>query len=680
MNLSWLEWKNTPWGKATWGQWRYALRNSIAMILALYIAFEFQMDEPYWALTSAAVVSFPTVGGVISKSIGRIIGSLLGAAGAVFIAGHCLNEPWLFTFSIAAWLGICTYVSNHYQNNVSYAFALAGYTAAIIAFSTVDVTDTTQIFDIAQARVGEVITGILCGGFMMMVLPSTSDGDALLTSLRKMHTQLLEHAQLLWRTEISDQIRTSHEGVIGQILTMNLLRIQAFWSHYRLRRQNNVLNYLLHQQLRMTSYISSLRRMLLNWPHPPENLQEVLAVLLNELRKPDTDKYQLSRILLHIQPHDTADFRHQAFWLRLRDFCWLYLRSERWLQRVEHANVAEAETLQTPKISRLAQHTDTLEAAYNGLRTFLCIVTGCAFWMTTQWDAGAGAVALTAVSCVLYSSTASPISSVTLLIKSLGLLFAGCFLLKFGLMVQIDNFWVFCAFFLPMLVTMQMMKLQYKQYAGLWGQMIVFMGSFLAVTNPPEYDYQSFMNDGVAKIAGVMLAGIAFQVLRPSSDKRKSRRIIRALRRDFMDQLSRRPSLSHFQFESLIYHRMNQLNQSKDHISRTWLLRWGVVLLNCSHIVWQLREWETRSDPLSAVRDVCIHCLKGVMTERGVSHENLDATLAELMRMSNSLAHHPEPAARELAGVIWRLYCSLSQLQQAISTEDGPAVSTTKPA
>ncbi|MDF1893566.1 FUSC family protein [Rahnella contaminans] len=683
MNFSWLEWKNTPWGKATGGQWRYALRNSIAMILALYIAFEFQMDEPYWALTSAAVVSFPTVGGVISKSIGRIIGSLLGAVGAVFIAGHCLNEPWLFTFSIAAWLGVCTYISNHYQNNVSYAFALAGYTAAIIAFSTVDVTDTTQIFDIAQARVGEVITGILCGGFMMMVLPSTSDGDALLTSLRKMHTQLLEHAQLLWRAEINEQIRTSHEGLIGQILTMNLLRIQAVWSHYRLRRQNNVLNYLLHQQLRMTSYISSLRRMLLNWPHPPENLADVLTVLLDELRKPDTDKYRLSKILQCIKPHDTADFRHQAFWKRLRDFCWLYLRSERWLRRVEKANAAEAEMLQPPRISHLAQHTDTVEAAYNGLRTFLCIVIGCAFWMTTQWDSGAGAVALTAVSCVLYSSTASPIGSITLLIKSLGLLFIGCFLLKFGLMVQIDNFWVFCAFFLPMLVTMQMMKLQYKRYAGLWGQMIVFMGSFLAVTNPPDFDYGSFMNDGVAKIAGVMLAGIAFQVLRPSSDKRKSRRIIRALRRDFMDQLSRKPSLSHFQFESLIYHRMNQLNQSKDQISRTWLLRWGVVLLNCSHIVWQLREWETRSDPLSAVRNVCIHCLKGVMTERGVSHANLDGTLAELLRMSESLAHHPEPAARDLAGVIWRLYCSLSQLQQAISTDDGPAdpaLAATKPA
>ncbi|VDZ63724.1 p-hydroxybenzoic acid efflux pump subunit AaeB [Serratia odorifera] len=181
MKLSFPQWRRTPWGQATPGQWRYALRNSIAMCLALWVAFALNLDEPYWALTSAAVVSFPTVGGVISKSIGRVIGSLVGAAAAMAIAGHCLNDPWLFTLFIAGWIGGCTYISNHYQNNVSYAFALAGYTAAIIAFSTVNVTDTLQIFDIAQARVCEVITGILCGGLMMMILPSTSDGEALLT-------------------------------------------------------------------------------------------------------------------------------------------------------------------------------------------------------------------------------------------------------------------------------------------------------------------------------------------------------------------------------------------------------------------------------------------------------------------------------------------------------------------
>lgn len=663
MNLPFLEWKRSPWGKATAGQWRYALRNTLAMCLALWVAFVLQLDEPYWALTSAAVVSFPTVGGVISKSIGRIFGSLLGAMASLLIAG-CLNDPWLFTLSIASWLGLCTYISNHYQNNVSYAFALAGYTAAIIVFGTVNITDTQQIFDITQARVCEVITGILCGGLMMMILPSTSDGETLLVSLRRMHLRLLEHAAMLWQPEISLRMRTSHEGVIGQILTMNLLRIQAFWSHYRLRRQNNILNYMLHQQLRITSVISSLRRMLLNWPDRPENLAAVLDQLLTELRDPTTNKYRLAHILVAIAPRDPTDYRHRAFFLRLRHFCWLYLRCTHWLQRLE--NATQVSDIEPPRVTSLARHTDSYEAAYNGLRTFLCILIGCAYWITTQWDAGSSALTLIAISCVLYSSTPSPIKSITTLLKAMSLLFAFCFVMKFGLMIQIDDFWVFCAFLFPTLVTMQMLKLQNPPYAPLWGQLIVFMGSFLAVTNPPSYDYQGYINDSLAKIAGVLLAGLAFQILRPSSDKRKSRRIIRALRRDFIDQLSKKPQQSESQFESRIYHRISQLNQSLDQEARTWLLRWGVVLLNCSHVVWQLREWQTRSDPLAAVRDVCIHCLKGVMTEKGVQHTSLDATLQELQRMSSALAQHPEQAARDLAGLIWRLYCSLQQLQQAI--------------
>lgn len=675
MNLPFLEWNRTPWGKATAGQWRYALRNSLAMCLSLWVAFVLNLDEPYWALTSAAVVSFPTVGGVISKSIGRVFGSLVGAAASVAIAGHCLNDPWLFTLFIAAWIGLCTYISNHYQNNVSYAFALAGYTAAIIAFSTVNVTDTQQIFDIAQARVCEVITGILCGGLMMMILPSTSDGETLLTSLRRMHLRLLEHAAMLWQPEITVQMRTSHEGVIGQILTMNLLRIQAFWSHYRLRRQNNLLNYMLHQQLRITSVISSLRRMLLNWPDRPDNLASVLEQLLTELRNPETDKYRLARILQQIAPQDPADYRHRAFWLRLRHFCWLYLSASRWLQRLESATPVS--DIQPPRVTSLARHTDSYEAAYNGLRTFLCIVIGCAYWINTQWDAGSSALTLIAISCVLYSSTPSPINSITTLLKAVLLLSIVCFVVKFGLMIQIDDFWLFCAFLFPVLVTMQMIKLQHPSYAALWGQLIVFMGSFLSVTNPPSYDYQSFINDSIGKIVGVLLAGLAFQILRPSSDKRKSRRIIRALRRDFIDQLSKKPQQSESQFESRIYHRISQLNQSQDQEARSWLLRWGVVLLNCSHIVWQLRDWQTRSDPLSAVRDVCIHCLRGIMTEKGVQHSSLDASLQELQRMSTALAHHPEQAARDLAGLIWRLYCSLQQLQQAIVPVDSAAATST---
>ena len=519
MNLPFLEWSRTPWGKATGGQWRYALRNSLAMCLALWVAFVLELDEPSWALTSAAVVSFPTVGGVISKSIGRIFGSLMGAAASVAIAGHCLNDPWLFTLFIAAWIGLCTYISNHYQNNVSYAFALAGYTAAIIAFGTVNVTDTQQIFDIAQARVCEVITGILCGGLMMMILPSTSDGEALLTSLRRMQLRLLEHAAMLWQPEITAQMRTSHEGVIGQILTMNLLRIQAFWSHYRLRRQNNLLNYLLHQQLRITSVISSLRRMLLNWPDRPANLMPVITQLLDELRDPPPTNtvwracFSRSRRKTYGLPPSRLLAAPAPFLLAL--------------PALQPLAAAAGERHGGQRAPAAARH--LAGAPYRQLRSrlqrsahLLCIVIGCAYWINTQWDAGSAALTLTAISCVLYSSTPSPINSVSTLLKAVLLLSVVCFVVKFGLMIQIDDFWVFCAFLFPILVTMQMLKLQNPPYAALWGQLIVFMGSFLTVSNPPSYDYQSFINDNIAKVVGVLLAGLAFQILRPSSDKRKA--------------------------------------------------------------------------------------------------------------------------------------------------------------
>lgn len=68
---------------------------------------------------------------------------------------------------------------------------------------------------------------------------------------------------------------------------------------------------------------------------------------------------------------------------------------------------------------------------------------------------------------------------------------------------------------------MQLLKLQMPKFAGLWGQLIVFMGSFIAVTNPPVYDFADFLNDNLAKILGVGLAWLAFAVLRPGSDARK---------------------------------------------------------------------------------------------------------------------------------------------------------------
>ena len=344
-------------------------------------------------------------------------------------------------------------------------------------------------------------------------------------------------------------------------------------------------------------------------------------------------------------------------------FCRIYLESSRWIRRVENASaIAE---FNVPSAPALARHTDQAEALLNGIRTFCALVAIGAWGISTQWTSCAAALTLASICCVLYSVSASPFRSLTLLMQTLVLLSLFSFVVKFGLMVQITDLWQFLLFLFPLLTTMQLLKLQWPKFAGLWGQLIVFMGSFISVTNPPVYDYAAFFNDNLSKIVGVGFAWLAFAVLSPGSDARKGRRHIRALRRNFVDQLSRHPQHSEHEFESLVYHHVSQLSQSQDALARRWLLRWGVVLLNCSHVVWQLREWETRSDPLAQVRDLCINLLRDVMSERGVQQRPLASTLRELLRICEVLNHHHQPAARELAAAIWRLYCALSQLEQA---------------
>ncbi|VFS43706.1 protein YdhK [Enterobacter cancerogenus] len=163
------------------------------------------------------MVSFPTVGGRDQQKSGPRRGGVYSGYGRTdYRRTYPERSVALFTGAWPDGLGFCTWACAHFTNNVAYAFQLAGYTAAIIAFPVVNVLDTTELWDIAQARVCEVIVGILCGGVMMMILPSTSDGTALITALKTMHARLLEHASLLWQPDTNDDIRLAHEKVIGR--------------------------------------------------------------------------------------------------------------------------------------------------------------------------------------------------------------------------------------------------------------------------------------------------------------------------------------------------------------------------------------------------------------------------------------------------------------------------------
>ncbi|MCZ5933508.1 hypothetical protein O5264_13200 [Escherichia coli] len=70
-------------------------------------------------------------------------------------------------------------------------------------------------------------------------------------------------------------------------------------------------------------------------PSPPDATREILEQLLTALASSQTDVYTVARIISPLRPTNVADYRHVAFWQRLRYFCRLYLQSSQELHRLQ---------------------------------------------------------------------------------------------------------------------------------------------------------------------------------------------------------------------------------------------------------------------------------------------------------------------------------------------------------
>src|SRR5712672_1423918 len=155
----------------------FGLRLWAAVCLALYIAFWLQLDNAYWAGTSAAIVCQPSLGASLRKGWFRVIGTVVGAV-AIVVLTACVPQNRLgFLLGLALWGAGCGLLATLLRNFAAYSAALAGYTAVIIASDELGAVGgaNNDVFMFAVARASEICIGIICAG---VVLASTDFGGA----------------------------------------------------------------------------------------------------------------------------------------------------------------------------------------------------------------------------------------------------------------------------------------------------------------------------------------------------------------------------------------------------------------------------------------------------------------------------------------------------------------------
>jgi len=63
----------------------FGLRLWASVCLALYVTYWLELDNPYWAGTSAAIVCQPHLGASLRKGWYRLIGTVIGAVAIVVL-------------------------------------------------------------------------------------------------------------------------------------------------------------------------------------------------------------------------------------------------------------------------------------------------------------------------------------------------------------------------------------------------------------------------------------------------------------------------------------------------------------------------------------------------------------------------------------------------------------------
>src|SRR6201993_2404943 len=155
----------------------YALRLWASVCLALFVAFWLELDNPFWAGTSAAIVCQLQLGASLRKGWFRMIGTVVGATMIVVLTACFPQDRIAFLVLLAFWGGLCAFAATALRNFASYSAALAGYTAAIIAADNLGATGgaSSDVFLLAVTRASEICIGIACAG---IVLAGTDLGGA----------------------------------------------------------------------------------------------------------------------------------------------------------------------------------------------------------------------------------------------------------------------------------------------------------------------------------------------------------------------------------------------------------------------------------------------------------------------------------------------------------------------
>jgi uncharacterized membrane protein YccC len=520
----------------------FSLKSFAAAMLSVYISMRIGLPRPFWAMMTAYIVAAPFAGPTRSKGLYRAGGTILGAVAVTFAVPWLANSPELLSLALALWIGACLFVSLLDRTPRSYLLMLAGYTAGLIAFPAVN--DPGAIFDIALARVEEIVLGITCATLVHSLVLPQPFGPVLLARL----DHAVRDAQH-WIRDALNPAGDARSASDRRKLAVDITDLRTMSTHLpfdtsHLRWTEKAVNALQERLAQFVPVVSGIEDRLTALrdmgatavsKHWDALLKDVVALTNNPKEVAITDQGER----LHERIDELAPPVHRALgWTgmievnlaarlrRLVDIC-VETRALR-----QHIDAGVAGRL-PPGVRELsgvppsALHLDYGMAALSAVAAIVAVLICCAFWILTGWPAGATAPMMCAILCCFFSTQDNPVPFIKTFLSWTIYSIPVSALYLLVLLPAIHNFEMLVLVCVPVFLPLGVFLARPSTFGRAMPVLFGMCGT-LAMMDTNTADMMSFLNMMLSQVLGLTVAVVTTRVMRTVGAAWTARRLLKA--------------------------------------------------------------------------------------------------------------------------------------------------------
>lgn len=491
----------------TTGNVIFSLKTFLAAMLAYYIAIRFDLPRPFWAVATVYIVAHPLSGATSSKSLYRLLGTLIGGGATIIMVPNLVNEPILLSAAIIAWVSGCTFLSLLDRTPRSYVSLLAGYTVLLAGLPLV--TAPANTFDTVVSRIEEIGLAILCASILSHVVLPVHVGTALLGRI----DAWMARAQKLLAATATAEADKTRSRVERHALAADAADLRSFTVHLgydgsRYRRAVSVVRSLQHRMvsfLPLLSELEDLRRALakLYTSGSEQAISMIAGVGSCSTSSSEIFKIKIDALASSEAPRSWEKLLLANAARNLRDVLQVYGECRSLREALKEENTARAARRFAAPDKMPAPHRDIGMALLSALAVAICLATTTFFWIASGWTDGMTFAQISGVLCCLLATMDDPVPAMRKFVDvTIGSVIAA-FVYGFAILPMIDGF-------VPLVAALGLFLIPAGICLAVPSLAIIGMGLcinfplLLTLQAHQSSDFVTFANTGIATILAMV--------------------------------------------------------------------------------------------------------------------------------------------------------------------------------